>query len=251
MNTRLIWRDHKFLLASVALLLLSVPFVAPYDQPIIDMVRQLHLDRSVALNFLTELGLGLTQVMIFLVLLGFYEEYQVALCGLLSLLVGGILTVTLKHAFLLAGPGAPRPSFPSGHTTTSFAMAVVLATRYPKWRPVFFLIALCIGLSRVLLVKHYPTDVLAGASLGLMVGTLATLFWDKCALTTRQRAFKTLAFALLALCLTYSLVGSDVPKYQMRLAAPLIIFILLRKAAKELMPVSDEGAEEGEDLKPS
>lgn len=57
-------------------------------------------------------------------------------------------------------------SFPSGHTTASFSLAVTYALSYPfLLLPLLFLAAL-IGISRIYLGQHYPTDVLAGSAVG-------------------------------------------------------------------------------------
>jgi undecaprenyl-diphosphatase len=64
-------------------------------------------------------------------------------------------------------------SFPSGHTLHAVAFAVIASAFIPwlAWLLVPF--ALLIGLSRPLLGLHYPSDVLAGAALGLALGLLA------------------------------------------------------------------------------
>jgi membrane-associated phospholipid phosphatase len=66
-------------------------------------------------------------------------------------------------------------SFPSGHTTTAFACALVLAAavRRPLVRAAFFLLAAAIGFSRLYVGVHFPLDVLGGALLGLAYGALA------------------------------------------------------------------------------
>jgi undecaprenyl-diphosphatase len=70
------------------------------------------------------------------------------------------------------GPPSGTHSFPSGHTATSFACATVLSAFAPRWRVPFFLLATLIGLSRVYNAMHYPTDVLAGALLGVLTALL-------------------------------------------------------------------------------
>lgn len=59
-------------------------------------------------------------------------------------------------------------SFPSGHTTTAFALATVLSFLSPRWRVPVFGVAALVGVSRVVLGMHYPSDVLGGAILGTL-----------------------------------------------------------------------------------
>jgi membrane-associated phospholipid phosphatase len=60
------------------------------------------------------------------------------------------------------------PSFPSGHTTSAFALATSLSLQYPKWYIIVpsFLWAGTVAYSRLDLGVHYPSDVLAGAIIG-------------------------------------------------------------------------------------
>ncbi len=64
-------------------------------------------------------------------------------------------------------------SFPSGHTAGSFAAAVALARFYPRDRPLLLGLATAVGLSRIYLGHHFPSDVLVGAAIGSGIG-LAT-----------------------------------------------------------------------------
>ncbi len=57
-------------------------------------------------------------------------------------------------------------SFPSGHTAAAFLYATVLSFYYPQLFLIFYLIAALIGLSRVLLGVHFPSDIAAGILLG-------------------------------------------------------------------------------------
>lgn len=72
---------------------------------------------------------------------------------------------------------APLPdySFPSGHTAASFALATVLAAYWPAWMTVAFGAAILVGLSRTYLGHHYPSDVLAGALIGMLFAYLSLL----------------------------------------------------------------------------
>ena len=66
-------------------------------------------------------------------------------------------------------------SFPSGHTSFSFASAMAIF-QYWKGRGVLaFIVAALIGLSRLYLFVHFPTDVLVGAVIGIVSGALAGL----------------------------------------------------------------------------
>lgn len=59
-------------------------------------------------------------------------------------------------------------SFPSGHTTASFSIAITLALNFPHMAILAILIAIIVGISRMYLGVHYPTDVLAGTALGVI-----------------------------------------------------------------------------------
>jgi len=58
-------------------------------------------------------------------------------------------------------------SFPSGHTTSVFAIATTLALNIPILAVICFPIALIVAISRLYLGVHYPSDVLAGMAVAI------------------------------------------------------------------------------------
>lgn len=112
----------------------------------------------------------------------------------LTYAVTGILTLLATHFFKkIIFKGTPRPveligeaklhliegvkmahwnSFPSGHTTTAFAIATVLiySTRNFYLQFLYLVLAILAGFSRVYLSQHFMMDILAGSALGILVG---------------------------------------------------------------------------------
>jgi membrane-associated phospholipid phosphatase len=68
-----------------------------------------------------------------------------------------------------------NPSLPSGHASTAFACAAVLAWLTPFPSVPLFALAALIAFSRVYDGVHYPLDIIAGAALGLAVATALRL----------------------------------------------------------------------------
>ena len=82
--------------------------------------------------------------------------------------------VTYPLVTVLADGGPTNDSFPSGHTFGAFAMASALACGVRRSiGTVFLALAALIGFSRMYLFVHYPTDVIAGAALGIFFGVVA------------------------------------------------------------------------------
>lgn len=64
-------------------------------------------------------------------------------------------------------------SFPSGHTLSSVIAAAVLCGARRGWGWIAVPLAAAIAFSRLYLYVHFPTDVLAGAALGIVIGLIA------------------------------------------------------------------------------
>ncbi len=82
----------------------------------------------------------------------------------------------VERDVLVVGIRTTDASFPSGHSASSFAAATALASFYPGVAPLVFALATGVALSRVHLGHHFPSDVTAGALIGVASGTaVATL----------------------------------------------------------------------------
>jgi len=77
--------------------------------------------------------------------------------------VGGSLDPLLFSPFKWE---AAYAGMPSGHATTAFAVLVAFSTLWPRARTALLIYAVLIAISRVVVIAHYPTDVLAGALVG-------------------------------------------------------------------------------------
>lgn len=81
---------------------------------------------------------------------------------------------------ILRVPYGPKSSsFPSNHATNTMALAVWLSYLFPRATVIFYGFAFVIGYSRVYAGVHYPTDVIAGWILGIVIAKLLILVADK------------------------------------------------------------------------
>jgi membrane-associated phospholipid phosphatase len=148
-------------------------------------------------EYWTYLGDGVIWVPLFLYVLLFKREFFIAV--LASLIICTILTHFFKR---IVFPGDMRPiillgkehirtiqglkinernSFPSGHTSTAFTLALLMAylVRGNFWVYFFPLVAFFVGYSRVYLAQHFVTDVLAGMCIGLISSYLSLLVYEQ------------------------------------------------------------------------
>lgn len=83
-------------------------------------------------------------------------------------------------------------SYPSGHSTTVGAMALVLMLWFPRARPLILVAALLLGASRMAALAHYPSDIVAGLALGFLSALLLARW-----LAARSAVFRILPGRLL------------------------------------------------------
>lgn len=81
-------------------------------------------------------------------------------------------------------------SFPSGHTASSFAAAVVMYKTLPaRFGIPAVILATAISLSRLYIGVHYPTDVLAGALSGIIIGLVICHVMANCQILENRKFF--------------------------------------------------------------
>lgn len=124
---------------------------------------------------------------IFLIIKKSTRNYGIIM--IISLVLGILIgNVFLKNIFERSRPFialnfspfiAPPSGFsmPSGHSLSSFIGAVVIYRFNKKWGILAFIIASLIAASRVVLLVHFPSDVILGALLGIIIGNFTFIFF--------------------------------------------------------------------------
>ncbi len=146
---------------------------------------------------------GIFWIILAVVLLFFKKTRKTGFCLAAALIIGEILgNQILKRIFERPRPYTVNPdftpiitklksfSFPSGHTRCSFECAIAIFLNNKKWGTAALILAGVIGFSRLYLYMHYPTDVLAGAILGIIDGFLAVFIVKKITDAINNRKLK-------------------------------------------------------------
>lgn len=135
---------------------------------------------------------GIFWIILAVVLLCFKKTRKTGICLGTVLIIGEILgNQILKNLFERPRPYTVNPdanviieklssfSFPSGHSRCAVECAVVIFANNKKWGIAAIVLAVLTCVSRMYLYMHYPTDVLAGAVLGVIDGLLAIFIVKK------------------------------------------------------------------------
>jgi membrane-associated phospholipid phosphatase len=113
--------------------------------------------------------------------------YSLSLCGILILLIKWIAgrhrPINLfNHGYFgfdCFGVGYETTSFPSGHAQTIFTLATALTLIFPRWGVPLFIVAIAVGISRIILTAHYLSDVIAGAGIGIICTLAIKYYFDR------------------------------------------------------------------------
>jgi undecaprenyl-diphosphatase len=152
-------RDSYVLLLAVALLLV-VGLVAP-------------VMHGPARRGLLAIGLRLQFVLLAVAVSLAFGELLKWIAGRGRPFVGGSANAFNFTPF--AGTEA-HASFPSAHAVTAFALAFAIAAVWPRLRGLMIAYALAIAFTRLVLLAHHPSDVVAGATIGI-IGAMCVHYW--------------------------------------------------------------------------
>ncbi|MCR8923253.1 phosphatase PAP2 family protein [Dasania sp. GY-MA-18] len=131
-------------------------------------------------------GDGYVQLLLPLLLLAFdYQAYSAFVqLMMMAFAIERLLYLLLKNALKRPRPPEAIPSFcsivrasdqfsfPSGHTMAAFLLAGLCAMQFPYWALPLYGWALLVGVSRVIMGVHFPSDILAGATLGCSIAAV-------------------------------------------------------------------------------
>ncbi|MBU3182183.1 phosphatase PAP2 family protein [Clostridium psychrophilum] len=172
-----------------------IALIQKFDSSILlyikDNMHGLIMDKIMVIS--TYLGNGgIVWIIIIAILLISKKYRRIGLMALAALILSTILgDIVLKNVVKRIRPSSTIPainllisnplsySFPSGHTTSSFAVAGVLTRYFKSYALEFFSLASLIAFSRLYLYVHYPTDVLGGIVLGLICSGIIIFLFDK------------------------------------------------------------------------
>jgi membrane-associated phospholipid phosphatase len=222
-------------LLSVCALILAFVGLFEWDVPLTRFVRSLndlHMDRltnpwlAQLSNIGDRLGKGESLVILSLALLAVGYGLKHSLwkaAGWQSLIAHGLAALSaniLKHVigrprpkFMHAGnldlspvTGSGWDSFPSGHAAAAFAVATVLAARFPRAKWPLLATAVAIAASRVVRGSHFLTDVAGGTALGCVMGMIAAHPWREWRASIEIAVYQMTPFLVATLALVWTLV---------------------------------------------
>jgi undecaprenyl-diphosphatase len=218
--------------SGAALLLMFFRFLE-FDAPLTRFVRTLYVPyndhlRNPWLANLSDIGNqvgsgeSLLAVSIVLLAAGYaFRRASLKHAGWWTLIahaIAGGVNTAIKH---LVGRGRPKfmhadssifvpfggrgwDSFPSGHSMAAFAIATVLAVRFPRGRWILIVTAVAVSASRLFRASHFLTDIFVGTVFGVLIGMVVAYPWKdwRSSVTSALLAVSPPLAALLAVMTT-------------------------------------------------
>ena len=145
----------------------------------------------------TTIGDGISTVVLCIILF-FYKKKFLSLMLFSSFLISGLVTQIIKYFFSEARPAlflekTKYPyfidhvtlhnfhSFPSGHSTSAFALVAILcfSIKNKNYSVLFLILGALVGYSRIYLGQHFINDVSAGSVIGVLFAIFCWIYFEK------------------------------------------------------------------------
>lgn len=125
------------------------------------------------------ISLYLLPILYFLLNNTFLPIIQLSTFAVASIAVGFLMKAIIlrpRPHNLVTYLGKADSSFPSSHTSVAIGLAVILSMYVPMLTVLWFLLAFLVALGRIYIQMHYPTDVVGGIIIGLILSYITLHF---------------------------------------------------------------------------
>ncbi len=157
-----------------------------------DNLRNVYLNKFMTI-YTSLANYGIVWILLTVGLLLYPKSRKLGICCAISIALSFLISnMILKNAVARIRPYEAyenirclvKPerdySFPSGHTSVSFAAALPIYRYYKKAGLLALFAATLMAISRIYVCVHYPSDVIGGILAGLFCGLLACKIWEYC-----------------------------------------------------------------------
>ena len=134
-------------------------------------------------------GYALLGILAFLFLFRSYQRRMVIVSAISAVVARGILVTAIRFFYHRARPISvdavhqlvtnDKWAFPSGHASFFFALSTGVYLYNKKLGIFFYAVSLLMGVARIFVGVHWPSDILGGAFLGTIVGIVVKKIFDR------------------------------------------------------------------------